>query len=481
VIRLQPVHRTATRSLWLQDALAAEPYAEQAEPLAGGHRADICIVGGGYTGLWTALRIKELDPSVDVMLLEADLCGSGASGRNGGLALGWWAKLGSLIHVCGVEEGLRLAHAAANAVAEIGTFCDQHGIDAHYRRHGWLRTATTPLHEQSLEESVRLCERHGLHVFQRLSPEELEARTGSPGNVYGLLEPGAATVQPALLARGLRRVAIDKGVRIFERTPVLHIDPGQPPTIRTPRAAVVADKIILAINAWGATLPDLRRAIIALSSDIVATAPIPERLAEIGWTGGECITDARLTVHYSQTTHDGRIVFGRGSGALAYLGRITNTFNQHRSRAGVVTRGLHRIYPMLQDVPITHHWAGAVDRSRTNTLVFGRLDGQPHILYGVGYSGTGVAPSLIGGRILASTALDRIDEWSTSRLNQGPQVLYPPEPIRFFGGIFVREAVRQKEDGEEAGQAAGRITSAIAGLAAPRYPKERKQARYTRL
>src|SRR5215216_184203 len=118
---LQPVLLPKTRSLWLQEALALEPDADRVEPILGAHKTDVCIVGGGYTGLWAALRIKELDPSVDVMLLEADICGGGASGRNGGLALGWWAKLETLIKVCGEEEGLRLAKAASAAVSEIGT------------------------------------------------------------------------------------------------------------------------------------------------------------------------------------------------------------------------------------------------------------------------------------------------------------------------------------------------------------------------
>ncbi|MGH2559221.1 MAG: NAD(P)/FAD-dependent oxidoreductase [Thermomicrobiales bacterium] len=473
MVRLQPVHVAATRSLWLQEALALEPEAGSAEPLGGAHRTDVCIVGGGYTGLWTALRIKELDPSVEVMVLEADICGGGASGRNGGLVLGWYAKIESLIKVCGEEEAVRLVRSCGAAVSEIGEFCRLHSIDAHYRHSGWLRTATTPLHMGLWAASIRTCERLGFDVHERLGPEEVARRTGSPVHLGGVLERDAGTVQPALLARGLRRVAIERGVRVYEHTPVTELSPGRPPVVRTPRAAVVADKVILATNAWAAGLHELRRAIVALSSDMIATAPMPERLHEIGWTGGECITDARLMVHYYQTTRDGRVAIGRGSGALAYLGRIGPTFNQNDDRAAVVDRGLRRLYPALANVPITHAWAGAVDRSRTNTLIFGKFSENPNVLYGVGYSGTGVAPSLIGGRILASTALDRVDEWSTCRLNQGPLVLFPPEPARFFGGLLVREATRRKEEGEERSEAAPGLVNVLASLALPRYPKKR--------
>ncbi|MFL5760186.1 MAG: NAD(P)/FAD-dependent oxidoreductase [Thermomicrobiales bacterium] len=470
MVRLQPVHKAETRSLWLQEALALEPDAEKTVPLTGSHKTDICIIGGGYTGLWAALRIKELDPSVDVMILEADICGGGASGRNGGLVLGWWYKLKNLIAICGEEEGVRLARSAAAAVDHIGAFCQANKINAYYRKAGWLHTATTPLHDGSWEATVSSCEVRGIDAYQRLKPEEVAARTGSPVHLAGVLEKDAATVQPALLARGLRRVAVERGIRIFEGTPVTDLDPCRPPVVRTPQAAVVANKVVLATNAWTASLLELRRAIVVLSSDMVATAPIANRLQAIGWTGGECITDSRLMVHYYQTTHDGRIAIGRGSGALAYLGRVTPAFNDSAARAAVVARGFRRLYPALADAEITHRWAGAVDRSRTNTLVFGHLADSPSVLYGVGYSGTGVAPSVIGGRILASSALERVDEWSSCRLNTGPKILYPPEPARFFGGLVVRAAVRCKEEGEEEARAPNILLSAVASLAGARVP-----------
>jgi glycine/D-amino acid oxidase-like deaminating enzyme len=228
--------------------------------------------------------------------------------------------------------------------------------------------------------------------------------------------------------------------------------------------------VILATNAWTASLRELRRHVIVVSSDMIATAPIPDRLRDIGWTGGESITDARLMVHYLQTTRDGRIAIGRGSGALAYLGRVTNAFNGEPVLAGEVERGFRRLYPNLSDTPITHRWGGAVDRSRSGTLIFGRLGGNPNILYGIGYSGTGVAPSVLGGKILASTALDRVDEWSTSRLNQGHVLLYPPDPVRYFGGLFVRRVLIRKEDGEEKGVTPGTMTSRISNLAYSKVP-----------
>lgn len=469
--RLQPVHEPVSPSLWWLEAMAAEPSAKSAEPLAGIHTADICIVGGGYTGLWTALRIKELDPTVDVVLIEARLCGSGASGRNGGMVNAWWSKLPTLRKVCGTDEALFLARAASDAIGEIGRVCAENGIDAHFRQRGWIHAATTPLHLGKWNEAVEACEGLGLDVYQRLDPEQVRLRAGSPVYAGGVLEKDSATVQPALLARGLRRVAIQRGVRIFENSPVTEIVRGQFPIARTARGVVAAKKLVLATNAWTASLPDVRRDVIVVSSDMVATAPVPNRIAEIGWTGGESVSDARLMVHYHHVTHDGRVAIGRGSGALAYMGRVTPTFDGSTGKAVVVERGLRKIYPSLSDVPITHRWGGPIDRSRSGTLVFGHLDDSPNILYGIGYSGTGVAPSVVGGKILASTALELDDAWSRTRLNQGPLLRYPPDPIRFFGGLGVRAVLTRKEEGEEDGIAPSPLATKISALAYPTLPR----------
>lgn len=476
MIRLQPVHPARKRSLWLEEALALEPEAEHVEPLAGAHRADVCIVGGGFTGLWTALRLKELDPSVEVTLLEAELCGSGASGRNGGFVLAWWNKLESLVKLCGEDEALGLCRAAAQAVLDIGTICDAHGIGAHFCHGGSLWTATTPLHLGGWDRLIAACERRGVAALRRLPPAEIAARTGSAVHLAVILDTSGATIQPALLARGLRRVALARGVRIYERSLVTQVDRGARPVVRTAHGAVAAEKVVLATNAWAASLPALRRAIVPMTSDVVVTAPVPDRLREIGWTGGEAISDGRMMVQYYRTTHDGRIVFGRGGGTIAFHGRVTPTFDQDAGRAVEVARGLRRIYPMLADVPLTHDWSGAVDRAENGLPFFGRLDGDPRVLYGVGFSGTGVGQTRLGGCILASSALDRQDEWAATPLNRGPVSQFPPEPARYVGGLLVRAAVARKEDLEEQGQRPGPVLRRLAALAPSGMGKRKETA-----
>ena len=464
VVPLQPAgdRLSQHRGLWLDEALAGE----SDEPaLAGRVRADVCIVGGGYTGLWTALALKEHEPALDIAVLEADVCGGGASGRNGGFVLSWWAKFATLVTLCGAEEALRLAQASADAIGEIGVFCAEHAPEAEFRADGWLWSATSPAQVDAWRPTVEALERHGVRPFEELEPDVVARRAGSPAHLAGAFEPTAATVQPARLARALRRVALARGVRIFERSAMRELVRSRPPVVRTDGGTVTADTVVLATNAWAAALPEFRRALVVIASDLVATAPVPERLAEIGWRDGLAISDSRLLVNYYRTTPGGRIAFGRGGGSLAFRGRVDGRFDGASPRADDVIGSFRSLYPRLHDVPIVSSWTGPIDRSLTSLPFFGGLDGRPDLLYGVGFSGNGVGPSLLGGRILASLTLGRDDVWASTPLARGAAGSFPPEPFRYVGGLAVRAAVARKERAEDAGLVAGRATRALAGLA----------------
>ncbi len=457
----------AARSLWLQEALFGEEAAETHELLET-VEADVCIVGGGYTGLWTALRIKELQPDATVVLLEADICGGGPSGRNGGFALSWWPKIETLQKRLGKEEALRLVKASEEAIAEIGEFCDREGVDAHFHQGGWLWTATSPAQVGSWEGAIAAAEAYGEHPFELLSAEQVQARTGSPMHLGAAYEKTAATVQPALLARGLRRVALERGVRIHERTAMIDLD-REAGVVRTPSGAVRADAIVLALNAWAIKIPELSRAVVAVASDMVATAPMPEGLAESGWTGAEAISNSRLMVHYYRTTKDGRVAFGRGGGRLAFGSRVNSNFDYSGGQTEELKAELVRLVPAAESVPVTNAWGGPIDRTTDGLPFAGRLSGRVPIVYGTGYSGNGVAPSLTFAKILASSALGLGDEWSGAGLNRGVPARFPPEPARFLGGVVVRAAVRRKEGREDRGLGVDPVTRALAGLAPPGF------------
>lgn len=457
------------RSLWLHEALALESGGDAPE-LRDAVTSEVCVVGGGYTGLWTALRILELEPQARVTLVEADICGGAASGRNGGFALSWWPKIETLVARVGDEEALRLAKASEWAIGRLGEFCAANGIDAHFQQRGWLWTASSEAQMDAWVGAVNACEARGAHPFESLSRREVCDRTGANVNLGGVFERCAATVQPALLARGLRRVALAKGVRIFEHSPMVALD-RHAGIVRTPKGAVRAETVVLAMNAYAVKVRELRRAIEPLGSDVVATEPVPDLLERIGWTDGEAISNSRLMVHYYRTTRDGRIAFGRGGGALGFAGRIGSEFEFSARRAREVARDLRRLVPGTERARITHAWAGAVDRSPDGLPMFGRLPGRRALLFGVGFSGNGVAPALLGGHILASTALGRQDEWSECGLNAGIPSRFPPEPFRFTGGLLVREAVSRKERREDRDLRVDPVTRRIAALAPAGYFK----------
>jgi glycine/D-amino acid oxidase-like deaminating enzyme len=439
------------RSFWLEEALADE---EDAPPLEGDVRADVCVCGGGYSGLWTAIRLKQHEPALDVALVEADVCGGGASGRNGGFILSWWHKFASLQKVCGTEEGVRLARACESAVDEIGRFCAEQAIDAHYRREGWLWTATGPAQIGAWAATAAAIEQAcGEQPFAELSREELVERSGSAAHIAGVYEAVSATVQPALLARGLRRVALELGVRIFERSPVTSFEP----RVRTARGSVEAETVVAAIGAW---IGRRNRSVAVVASDMVVTEPLDEPPLR---SGISC-SDSRLLVNYYRATRDGRLAFGTGGGALAFAGRVTQTFEGESPRAAEVESRMRAIYPQLAEARVVRSWTGPIERTWTGLPYFYR---QGKVVYAGGYSGVGVCQTSLGGRILASLALLRDDEWAGCGLVRGAYTRFPPEPVRYVGGRLVRAAVARKERLEDAGRTPDRLTVGLAGFAPP--------------
>jgi putative aminophosphonate oxidoreductase len=452
-------------SYWLGEALAAEGNPAPAPALGENRRADICIVGGGFSGLWTALHLKEQRPALDIVVLEKDICGAGSSGRNGGFCMTWASKLSTVVKIGGAQEGVRLLRASQDAVKAIGRFSADNGVDCHFRHDGWLWTAGHASENGAWNDVLDVLDKLGAQAFERLSPEDVARRAGSRGHVAGVFEAGVATVQPARLNRGLRRVALARGIRIYENTPMTGLDRGRPPKVRTPKATITADKVVLTLGTWAAEMPAFRRSMVPLSADMVVTAPMPGHLAQLGLTNGVAISDSSMLVNYYRTTVDGRIVFGKGGGHFAFAGRVGTKFDGTSPRAADVASELHRYYPSIASIPIAENWRGPVERTSTGLPIFGKLSSNPDIVYGHGYTGNGVGPSYLGGRILASLALGLDDEWSSCPLAKGPQGHFPPEPMRYVGALMVKSAIKRKEAAEIAGRKPARIDVYLAGLA----------------
>jgi glycine/D-amino acid oxidase-like deaminating enzyme len=452
----------AQRSWWLREALAGE--AEKAcPPLTQDIDADVVIVGGGFTGLWTAYFLTEANPNLRIVVLEQDVCGGGPSGRNGGFASGWWDDLDGLVTLYGAEDAVRACRALSGSISGIGEFCRTHGIDAWFTHAGYVFAATSAHHEAICEEMIRLAREVGApDGLRALTVEDVKARCASSAFRSGAFMRDGASVQPALLVRGLRRVVLERGVTIHEGTTVTRVDGGPPAAAVTPRGTVRAPRAVLALNAWATGWPRLRRRLVAWSSYIVLTSPAPERLADIGWTGGELISDLRTSLRYFRTTRDGRIAFGGGGGRAS--SRIGDSFT-HDMRAVVeAADGFRRLFPSFADVPLEDAWGGPIDVSSTHLPAFGSLEANANLYYALGYTGNGVAPSHLAGRVLADliTGADT-DATRLPMVNRKPR-LFPPEPFRSIGAAAIRRAIITKETAEERGVKPNPLASAIAGI-----------------
>lgn len=467
-------------SWWLREALAADPGVPVA-PLAGETTADVAIVGGGYTGLWAAFFLTELAPGARIVLLEQAICGAGPSGRNGGFVTAWWDELAGLVAAFGPEQSLAAARALDAAVDAVGAWCEEHAVDAWYRKAGYLQASAAPTQDRAFEEAVEACARLGVGAeYVALSADEVRARCASPVLRNGAFMAAAATVQPARLARGLRRVLLERGVTIHEGTRVVQVDGerpglglpvhrrGGPVVIRTDAGGVPgevrAEQVVLGLNAWAAAWRWSDRRLVTWSSYIVLTEPIPDRLAELGWTGGEGVADARFTLHYLRTTPDGRIALGGGGGRAGWGGRIGPAFSADAGSARRAALGLQRLFPSLAGVRIDDAWGGPIDVCDDHRPFFGTLPGG-RIHVGHGYSGNGVAPAHLGGRILAALALGR----RADPVTQLPIVgrlprRFPPEPLRSVGARVVREAIVRRELAEEAGRRPDRLSATVSRL-----------------
>ena len=459
------VPQPALPAWWLDEALEAESDTPAASSLTIDLDVDVAIVGGGYTGLWTALALSERDARIRVAVLEAEIVGWGPSGRNGGFVGGYYGGLGELRRLFGTHGALAVARAGAKIVPAIREFAERRGEDVWLRESGYLRVSCAPTQDAGIDRVVEAARALGVEgdAVQPLSPAEVQDRCRSPRFRHGVLVRDSATVQPARLARALRRAVLDEGVPLYERTRVLHVTAGSPNILETTGGRVRAEQVILATNAALTGWRPVAGRLTNFGSYVVLSEPVPELLEEIGWTGGEAICDGRMFLHYFRTTNDGRVLMGSGSGPIGSGGRIDARFSHDVATAGRAARGLRRLLPAFADVALEQSWGGPIDVSADHVPFFGTAPGT-RIHYGAGYSGHGAGPSWIGGQVLASLATGAQDEWTGLPLANRRMRFLPPEPFRRLGGAAVRAAILACEEAEEEGRRGPLPARAVAGL-----------------
>lgn len=450
-------------SWWFADAMAQEVGVPPSPSLSGEITADVAIVGGGYTGLWTALALKARKPSLSIVLIEAKLCGSGASGKNGAKVHGYWASLAGMSKSIGDDAALAVAR--AGTVAQDGIRAFAKGRDVWWREAGNIRVSASPAQDAKIASYVDTAERLGVPDTARpLTEAGIAGYCRSPVFRAGVFLQEGANVHAARLARALRRAAIDTGVLVYENTPMIGLDKGSPNRVRTAKGQIIARDVVLATNVELARERLIKPHVTVFSSFALMTEPAPEKLAAMGWTGDQGISDMRMFVHYFRKTIDGRVLMGSGSGPISYDGDTASArLTQDSASALRAEQGLRRLLPGLNDVKVAKAWGGPIDISADRLPFFKTMPGT-RVHYACGYSGHGVNPTYIGGQCLASLVLDEKDMWSSLPLCTREVPSLPPEPFRYYGGRAIRRAILACEDAEERNQPAPAIAGMVAAL-----------------
>ena len=445
---------------WLEEA--GECVA--APPLTADVTADVVVVGGGYTGMWAAWHMKALEPDARVVLLEATTCGRGPSGRNGGFCNVMWFSLQNMRERWGDAAAVAVAVASREAVEGVGEFCETQGVDAWYRHGGYLQVSTAPAQDGIWTETVDSCRELGIEgAVEALDAEGVAGHCRSPAFRGGAFYEDSATVQPARLALGLRDRLRAVGVEVHEASAVRSLR-AAPDGVeaRTVGGTVRAGSAVIAIGGAAAhRRAPLRDRLTVTSSHIILTEPVPDLLEEVGWTGGECITDCRTMLHYFRTTPDGRIAFGLGGGRISFNGGLNGRVEVDPEVVAMAAERLRAYFPGFEGRRITDAWGGPIDVSPTHLpLVMPLRGGRAFVA--AGYTGNGVGPSNLVGRTMASLALDRRDDHSQLAIVDPSPQRVPPEPFHWIGGSLIRRGIMSKEDAEANGRDPNPVAAAIA-------------------
>jgi glycine/D-amino acid oxidase-like deaminating enzyme len=405
------------------------PAPADAPPLDAAIDADLAIVGAGFTGLWAALQAKLERPDREVVVLEAETAGAGASGRNGGFADA------SLTH--GLLNGASRFPAELEALDALGrdnvagmrADLARHGIDAAWQEPGMLSVATQPHELAELDAEAALLRRYGWEA-DVLDRDAVRSLVRSPTYLGAVLQrTGIALVDPGALALGLRRAVLELGVWLFERTPVTEAAPAE---LTTPAGRVRAPRILLASGAYRPLVRSIRRLVAPVYDYVIVTEPLTAaQRRELGWEQGQGIADRGNQFHYYRLTPDGRVLFGGYDAVYHFGNRVDDRrLNRRPETFRLLADHLLETFPALEGVAVTHAWGGPIDTCSRFCVTFGRALGGTAV-YAVGYTGLGVAATRFGAR----TALDLLDGAETERtrlrLVRTRPLPFPPEPARW--------------------------------------------------
>jgi len=441
-------HETVPGSLAPRDSLAEDV------------QVDVAIVGAGYTGLWTAYYLRILDPGIRVAVVESEIAGFGASGRNGGWCLGTLAGMDSYFEDPARRDGgIRLQRALFATPDEVARICAYEDIDCHFEKGGCVTVALTPGQLKRMREDLEVWRGLGFgdDDVRWLEPEECTARVRAQPNLGGSFLSHCAALHPARLVRGLAAAVERRDVALYERSPAIALEPGR---VITEGGSVRADVVVRATEGYTRTLPGYTRAMIPLHSMMIATEPLPEEAwQEIGLDGRETFADLRHGVTYAQRTADGRFVAG-SRGAYFYDSGIRDFF----SRDDPIFREIQKLYesmlPVLRDFEITHRWGGPLGIPRDWRPRVG-IDRGAGLAWAGGYVGEGVAASNLAARTLADLILEHDSDLVRLPLVDEDFPRWEPEPLRWLGIGAVTKLGAAVDEAELAGRPTPKLPHAI--------------------
>jgi len=429
-------------------------------PLTSDVDVDVAIVGGGFTGLWTAYYLKSLDPSLSVAIVEARFPGFGASGRNGGWCLGELAGMATYLEDPATREpGVRLQRALFETVNEVGRVVGREGIDCHWAKGGTLNLATAPVHERHLRAEAGRWAALGFDEkdIRWLDAPESNQHVRSPKNRGALFSPHCAAVHPLRLVTGLAAAVEKQGVDLYGETPATGIEKGR---VLTPGGVVRAPMVVRATEAYTDSIPGRRREILPFHSMMIATEPLsPETWQEIGLAARETFGDPRRSVIYGQRTADDRIAFG-ARGGYFFGSRIRSRFSPDERAFAQARQSLEELFPTIEGVEISHCWGGALGITRDWRPGVG-IDRGDGVAWAGGYVGEGVAASNLAGRTLADLILERQTPLTDLPWVGGAFEKWEFEPLRWIGVAAMNAIGDRLDQAELAGRRPARPMSAL--------------------
>jgi glycine/D-amino acid oxidase-like deaminating enzyme len=428
------------KSYWLK---AYGPY--QSEPaLEGEVEADVAVIGGGFTGLSVAHNILLDEPSMRVVVLESNVVGYGASGRNGGFSMTLFGLEPAVTKMLFGQQRTVEAHRyMEQAVDYVQALVEEYDIDSDYEHPGFLRVATTPGYVKRIQHDMELLTEMGITGLEWWDADRVREQVDSPLFLGAWWEPRCGLLDPAKHVRELKRIAKEAGAVVYEETPVLDVKRGERFSLSTPKGKVIADRIVFATNAWSHLIPKIRRKQIPAFTHMVVTEPLSEeQLAPIGWQNRQGIEDARNLVHYFRLTADNRLAMGGRDVSIAFGGDMDRDHNERTF--DLLEEDVVQIFPGLKGVRFVDRWGGPVSVPVDMAPAIGFV-GDPRAVYSLGCVGHGVSMAQFNGRTVADLILEKDTDlthvWFVGRRT----IPWPPEPFRFVVSQAIRGYLRVED------------------------------------